>query len=379
MKLDIEVYTEEIKKLYRMLAEIPAVSGKEECYAEKMRQTVLMYTDFFDKSEILAGGGLLFTHSCGVPNARKLLIDAHFDTVGFIVSEILDGGFVRVEAVGGIDRRLLFASEAEIYGRKTIKGVFVSTPPHLSKKDKDAEKKLPPLSEMFIDTGYTKEELCDIVSVGDACGFTFSYKELRNGIICGRSMDDRICAVAVLLAAKITSEDKNYVDKCDIIFSFSSAEEVNGSGGAVLGRLLADGAVVMDVNFGRDYEIAPQESYILGEGCGVSYSCTTSRALTDALVSCAEKSEIPLQKMVEPKSTGTNANYISNAYLGTPCAVLSIPEKYMHTAVEAVDIKDVYSCAKLLCEFFKVFPEFADNFEKSRKIIPMEGVLGNEL
>ena len=159
MKLDIEVYTEEIKKLYRMLAEIPAVSGKEECYAEKMRQTVLMYTDFFDKSEILAGGGLLFTHSCGVPNARKLLIDAHFDTVGFIVSEILDGGFVRVEAVGGIDRRLLFASEAEIYGRKTIKGVFVSTPPHLSKKDKDAEKKLPPLSEMFIDTGYTKEEL----------------------------------------------------------------------------------------------------------------------------------------------------------------------------------------------------------------------------
>ena len=107
-------------------------------------------------------------------------------------------------------------------------------------------------------------------------------------------MDDRICAVAILLAAKMM-ETAHKDRSCDVIFSFSSAEEVNGTGGEVLGKLMCDGAVVLDVNFGRDKDIHEKESYVLGDGCGVSYSCTTSRTLTDALVSCAKKADIPVR------------------------------------------------------------------------------------
>lgn len=371
-----EITNEDIISVYKALAAIPAVSGKEEIYARKIREAVFSQTNFFESCEILSCGGLIFRHSCGKPNAKKLLFDAHLDTVGFAVTEILSDGFLRVCQVGGIDKRLLFASEVEIYGKRTIKGVFVSTPPHLKKTGEKSDK-LPPLSEMYIDTGFSEETLRSIVSVGDACGFVFSPSELLNNTVCGRSMDDRICAAAVIATARLIESDKNYPDNCDIIFSFSSAEEINGSGGAAIGRLLADGAVVLDVNFGRDKTISEKESYVLGKGCGVSYSCTTSRALTDELVNCAQSCGIACQTMVEPANTGTNAHYLANAYIGTPCAVLSIPEKYMHQANEAVCTDDVISCAKLLKAFAKDFPNIAEKLETARIVKPFAEICEN--
>lgn len=354
----------DIKALLCRMTEIPGVSGSEELFSDEIIKTVSEYTSFFNKIEKLPCGGIVFTHSCGKKNAPRLLYDAHLDTVGFMVTELLSGGFVRVRSVGGVDKRLVFASEVEIHGRKTVKGVFISTPPHLAKKDGD---KLPDISDIYIDTGLSEETLSNLVRVGDPCSFAYSMREHLNGIVSSRSMDDRVCACAIIHAAKLMESHIKAPD-CDIIFSFSSAEEVNGTGGEVLGKLLCDGAVVLDVNFGRDKDIHEKESYILGDGCGVSYSCTTSRVMTDALMSCAKNAGIPLNTLVEAKHTGTNAHFLSNAHLGTPCAVLSIPEKYMHSAFEAVNLEDVLSCAELLCAFAYEFPEISEKMKEARKI-----------
>ena len=354
----------EIASLCEKLTSIPAVSGSEEIFSHEIEKAVFEYTSFFDKCEKLPCGGLIFTHSCGKKGAPKLLFDAHLDTVGFVVTELLCGGFLRVRPVGGVDKRLLFASEVEIHGTRDVKGVFISTPPHLAKKDVD---KLPDISDIYIDTGLSDQTLSSLVRVGDPCSFAYSMRRHLNDMISSRSMDDRICAVAILLAAKMMEMAHKDLS-CDVIFSFSSAEEVNGTGGEVLGKLMCDGAVVLDVNFGRDKDIHEKESYVLGDGCGVSYSCTTSRTLTDALVSCAKKADIPLHTLVETKHTGTNAHYLSNAHLGTPCAVLSIPEKYMHSAYEAVNLADVLSCACLLCAFADEFPAIAQEMDRKRKI-----------
>ena len=352
----------EITSLVKKLTEIPGVSGAEELFSDEIADAVFEYTNFFDKCEKLNGGGLVFTHSCNKEGAPTLLYDAHLDTVGFVVIELLQGGFVRVRPVGGVDKRLVFASEVEIYGREKVSGVFVSTPPHLAKKDGD---KLPDISDIYIDTGLSDERLSQLVRVGDICTFAYALRTLLNDTVSCRSMDDRICACAILLAAKMLEDTP---PECNVVFSFSSAEEVNGTGGEALGKLMCDGAVVLDVNFGRDKGVHEKESYVLGDGCGVSYSCTTSRELTDALVDCAKKNDIKLHTLVEATHTGTNAHYLSNAHVGTPCAVLSIPEKYMHSPFEAVNLNDVLSCAKLLCAFAYDFPDFCKKAESERVI-----------
>ena len=365
-------YFSDIKQLYKDLSSAPSVSGGERSAHMSVCDTVMGYTKFFDSFEETPAGGLLFFHHSKNENAKKILFDAHLDTVGFCVTQLVEGGFVKVRNVGGIDKRLLFASEVEIHGKKTVKGVFSSTPPHLSKgEDKD---KLPDISDMYVDTGLSFEKMSEIISVGDFCSFPFSYTELMNDIICGAGMDDKICAVAVLVAAKMLENDESYKDENDIIFSFSSAEEISGSGASYISKLCADAAIVLDVNFGREKGIAEYESYILGSGCGISYSCTTSRELTDALVECARKENIPCNTLVEAKSTGTNAHYLSNSFLGTKSCVLSVPEKYMHTANEAVDIKDVLSCGQLLCAFSKRFNDIYDEINKGKIIKPLPEV-----
>lgn len=339
-----------IKETYRVLSDIPTVGGDMKDSAQRIEKYVMQQTDgFFDKCHKPSCGGLVFVHSCGKDNAKKLLFDAHMDTVGFIVSEILTDGFVAVNPVGGIDKRLVSASEIEIYGKNTVNGVFVSKPGHLKNiEDKDDK-------TLYVDTGYTQKALSELVNVGDLCGFRTEPFEMLNDIFCGKSMDDKICAVAVLLFVKLLISDKQYKDNCDIIFSFSTGEESGCAPTEYLAGLCPDAAIVLDVNFAREKDVPEYLSYKLSDGCGISYSVTTSRTLTDALVDCAKKSKIPLSTMVETLNTGTNAHRLATSGRGVPTAVLSVPEKYMHQSFEAVNLDDVFSCARLMHAFTKDF------------------------
>lgn len=348
-----------IKETYETLSSIPTVGGDIKNSAELIKKAVSDVTDvFFDKVFAPHGGGLVFVHSCGKENPKKLLLDAHMDTVGFVVSELFGDGFVAVTPVGGIDKRLLPASEVEIYAKQTVPGIFVSKPGHLKNfADKDDR-------TLFVDTGLSKKDLYDLVSVGDMCGFRTKPFEMTGDILCGKSMDDKICATAILLFAKLLCEDSNYKDECDIIFSFSTGEESGCAPTEYLSDLCPDAAIVLDVNFAREKGVPEYLSYEMGQGCGISYSVTTSRALTDALAGCAKKNRIELSTMVETLNTGTNAHRFAVSGKGVPTAVLSIPEKYMHQSYEAVNFHDVVSCAELLCAFTREFSEKQGSFIK---------------
>lgn len=362
-----------LRRLYEALAEIPTVSGYESRGIGEIGGIAGDFTDFFTEGRVTPGGGLLLIHRTK-EEAPTLLFDAHIDTVGFCITEILENGFLHVAPVGGIDRRLLFGREIELYGKKTVRGIFAANPPHLKKTEANADG-LPPLEEIPVDTGYTEQELRKILSVGDPGGYVQDTFMMENHRLCGKSMDDKICACAILLAAKLLSQ-KDGGCPVNLVVSLSSSEEVNGSGGAYLGELHADGAVVLDVNFGRAEGVPDRVSYVLGEGCGVSYSCTTNRILTEGLIQTAKERDIPLSVMVEPKSTGTNANYLQTAGLGTPAAVLSIPELYMHAGCETVSTEDVFSCARLLCAFAEEFPAIRHRMNTGRVIKPLP--LGKE-
>ncbi len=363
----------DIIDLYEKLSRVPTVSGSESFNAEKIAEIVNEYTDFFDSFKITPSGSVNFYRRSKVKDAPKVIFDAHIDTVGFMVKEILDGGFVRVCGVGGIDARILPAKVIEIYGKKTIPAVFISVPPHLGRNEKK-EGIFPELCDLLLDTGLAKEELEKVVSLGDFCGYSDGNLNLLNGNLCGKSMDDKICASVVICAAEMIGKNKKYNNNLDICVSLSSSEEVSGTGIKTTGFTEnADAAIVLDVNFGRTPDIPERESYVPGDGCGVSYSSTTSRTLTELLIKYAQECGIKLQTMVETNHTGTNAHALEIAGSGTPCAVLSVPLRYMHTYSEVVNVDDAFGACSVLSEFAVRFYDDYKRISKGKIIKKAEG------
>ena len=156
----------DIYETIKALCEVSGASGDESPAAEL---ALSMLKKYCGDAEIISGCviGRYGTHR---PDRLTIVLDAHIDQIGMIVTCITDDGFLKVGNVGGIDRRLLPAQPVIIHGKKDIPGVICSVPPHLMSGDSGVLS----WNEVSIDTGLTKEELCGIVSQGDS--FTFDVK-----------------------------------------------------------------------------------------------------------------------------------------------------------------------------------------------------------
>jgi endoglucanase len=285
---------------------------------------------------------------CGKENAPKLLLDAHSDVVGMMVTHILDDGFLKVAQVGGLDTRILQAAQVDIYSDiGVITGVVCSTPPHLS----DGDTSLPKVTELFIDTCYSKEGLEKILRPGAYVGFHGGLLPLQNGTVAGQGLDDKACAASLLLTAE---KLRDTTLECDIIFLFSAQEEI-GAAGAMTGAYgeAPDWAIILDVNFALMPDCEEHRCIRFGKGGGFSISASTSMAFTRDMIDYAKGSGIPYQCVVEATSTGTNAGVIATSRNGIPCAVLSIPLKNMHTPVEVAALSDIEDTASLLAGYIK--------------------------
>ena len=332
-------------ELARALTALPSVSGCEEQAFEGLEK---LCDGIFDESYTNPAGSFVGVVRCGRPNAKALLLDAHLDEIGFIVSQVFDDGFLAVVRAGGVDPRVLSASEVMIYGKKPLKGVFVSKPPHLQEPGESAKKI--ELSDLYIDTGLTGKELKELVKIGDFCESVSPAVKLANGFIMAKSLDDKICIAQILRALELIDRKKLGVD---VYCLFSAGEEIGGKG-AITGAygIDADYAVALDVcNVYMPEGRKHLENIRPGNGCVISYSSTTNRALTTKLVNAARKHAIPFQLRGEPGRTGTNAHYIQISRAGIPCTNLSMPLRYMHTPVELIDLKDVLTGAKIIARF----------------------------
>lgn len=350
-----------MENLYNYLSkllEIPTVSGFESENIEKIAEVSMEYADgFFGGYTLLPSGSLLFEKKCTEKNAKKLIIDAHIDTIGFAVAEICQGGFVKVSALGGIDCGILPASPVKFYGKEEVSGVFTSIPPHLASKSKDKEEKLK-ISDLYVDTGLSAEKLGEICPVGTPGGFACRPSMLRNGITASPSLDDKACCAAAMYACRELAQSK-ISPKCDVYVHFSTGEERTALGGRTLPYVTdADGCIVLDVNFAVTDGVKEYEALHMGKGSGVSYSVTIKRELTEFIADTAEKYGIPLQKVVEMRSTGTNATQIHRN--GIPSAVLSVPLKNMHTFAEEASLWDIKSCGELLAKTIAEFHNYSE-------------------
>ncbi len=336
-----------IKELTIALSSMMTVSGHE---CESTEKLFGLIGEHFDEYRRDAVGNHILIKRAARENAPTAFIDAHFDEIGMIVSDINDGGFLSATSIGGIDPAILQASEVRIYGKEEIHGIITSTPPHLSSAgDKE---KLKAVDELYIDTGYSKEELCELVRIGDAIGFAPNYYELgkESGCIAGKSFDDKACAAAAIYGIAKTEREKL---AANVVLSLSCHEETINRGGvapAAFGTM-PDYAMVIDVNFARDPNTKKNESIEMGEGVSVSLSAVTDKKLTYMTLDlCCEKG-IKHQKVVAASSTGTNATALNLVCGGVPVVDVGLPLKNMHTPAEVINICDSETLATLVSEF----------------------------
>lgn len=334
-----------LKDILSRLSDMRGISGFEYSFSEKISE---LFRPYADKVYTDTLGNVIAEKKCGYENAPKIMIEGHMDEIGLMVSEIDENGFIGFVNVGGIDERILPSSEVVIHGTKDIKGIIGSKPPHLQTRD-ESKKAMKP-EDMFIDTGYSKEELDSIVSIGTAITMNQSVGEMKCGNISLKALDDRAGVAVILDVMKSVADKKLSAD----IYAVATVQEEVGLRGAKTAayEINPDISISIDVCHG----ITPDNSKDAFEcGCGavISLGPNIHPKLGKKLIETADKNKIPFEIDVDGGYTGTNAWAIQTARMGVATALLSIPLKYMHNPVETMKISDVEAVRDLIVSFIE--------------------------
>lgn len=280
--------------------------------------------------------GSLILHKKG--SGKKIMLAAHMDSIGLVVTHIEDKGYLRVGKLGGIDIHSLLHSKFRLKnGQIGVLTMGDSTPV------KDMK-----LTDLYLDIGASsKEEAEKIVSIGDSAVSLMSYHQMGNKLT-GPYMDNRIsCLVLLDVLSKIKSDN-------DIYFVFTSQEEVGLRGAKTATFAIEpDLAFAVDVTSGDELDSKPLGYCNLGNGTAIKVmdnSLICDKTVVEMLSKCAKTHEIMHQKEVITVG-GTDAGVMQKTKLGILTGALSIPCRYIHTPIETVDLDDIEATSKLLCAF----------------------------
>lgn len=262
----------------------------------------------------------------------SLLLDAHRDEIGLIVTEICENGFLKFSTVGGVDKDNLFASEVTVYGKEPVYGIIGAIPPHLNKKDEET---------LFIDTGIA--DIGKIVTVGAPVKFKTDYVHLKNNRVASGALDDRAGLYCALMAA-------SKIENADVTVLASVREETGTQGiEHFLSKFDFDLAINIDVTHGYFEGLPDYRAYPIGDGFTICYGGILDNRITKKIENYLIKNDIDFNVEFEPSNPGTNAfNTVTH---NIPAIMLSIPLKYMHTTYEMINLKDMKSLIKFISKF----------------------------
>ncbi len=284
----------------------------------------------------------------------KIMLDGHADELGLMIKHIDDNGYIYFQRIGGVDPALVRTKRVNIHTAKGIvRGVIGATAIHLKPRGK--EEKAPKMHECFIDIGAKDAKAAARkVAVGDPITFVDDFEMLDKNIGVARAFDDRIGTWAAIEALRIAAASKTKL-RC-AIYACSSIQEEVGGAGAIMNafNIKPDAAIALEVTHATDTPGIDAKEHGLvkmGEGPTITVGREHHPTLVDRIRKVAKRKKINLQIEAFSLSGGTDAMGIHKAVGGVPSAVLGVPNRYMHTTVEMLDLRDLQRTADLTAAF----------------------------
>ena len=326
------------EEFLRQVTALPGVTGNERAAAEFIADAFRPYADEVEITPL----NCVIAHKKGP--GPKVLICAHLDEIGMMVSKVEQDGSLRLQSVGGVDPRVLPGMRVRVYAREgVLLGVVGATPPHLLK---EADRKNNYTFEtLFVDLGMSADQVRKKVRVGDTVCFEARYVELKNGRVATKTADDRACVAIMLAAAQRLAKMQH---QADLYFVATCQEEIGSYGALTAGFSVApDYGVAFDVCH-ADTPGAPRNSTSKIDSLVSSKGPFIHPWLEKKLQETARENGIALQTAVDPRYTSTDADELTITRAGVPSVLLSLPIKYMHTNVETLDMHALTEGARLL-------------------------------
>jgi endoglucanase len=345
------------KKFFKEILEAPSPSGYEQPVQDIVRRYVADFADIVRTDlhgNVIAG--------CN-PDARlRVMFAGHADQIGLIVSHINDNGYIYTNPIGGWDPQQLIGQRMTIYtAGGPVRAVIARKPIHLL--DQDERKQVVKQKELWLDIGAKdKDEAASVVAIGDPVTLELSYQEMRNNLANSPGMDNKT-GLWVCVEALRRARERGGLNVA--LFTVSTVQEEIGLRGAITSAYGVNPhvGVAVDVTHATDCPTIDktQEGDIkLGGGPVIYRGPNMNPVVVERLRAAAEKAEIKVQWGASGRGTGTDANAIQLARGGVAAGLISVPNRYMHSAVEMISLDDIDQSADLLAEFALAIDKDAD-------------------
>lgn len=338
--------TFDLKTHLSLLCDTPGVSGHEAPIRAVISKE---WAGLADELETDTLGNLIGLRRANVLDGkpRRIMLAAHMDEIGLMVSRIEDG-FLRVTNVGGVDLRVLPGQEVIVHGRKPLPGIIAARPPHITPL---AERKnYPAPDSLSIDLGLPAKQVAENVSPGDVVTIDRPAKMLNSNLLTAKALDDR-AGVASLTVCLHELQARQF--SWDVLAVATTQEEV-GTRGATTSvyHLQPDIAIVVDTTYGVGTAVPEGDGFALDGGPVPGIGVNVHVPLFERIMQTAKQMEMEIGGP-EPfnRTSGTDGMAIELSRDGIPTAVISIAIRNMHTPVEIVALDDVERVGRLLAEF----------------------------
>jgi putative aminopeptidase FrvX len=343
---------EESIKFLQTLVNTPSPSGHE---VRGQRVWLNYVSNFADETFTDAYGNAVAVLNKG--GSPRVMLAGHADEIGMTVNFINKDGYIYVRRLGGVDPAIVRAQRVTIHTKKgPVRGVVGNVAPHLTKQE--GERKVPKIEDLFIDIGVSSRADAEKwVQIGDPITLVDEFEFLRGDLAIGRAFDNKIGTFAVAEALRLLSEKKGEKGalKAEVCAVSNIMEEVGLLGARQIAySLKPDCALVVDVTHATDYPTVNQQQHgdiKLGKGPAITRGGCNHSEVVKRLEKVAKEQKIKLQFEAMSATSGTDTDVIFWTRGGIPSALISLPNRYMHSPVEMVNLKDLEKIPHLLAAF----------------------------
>ncbi len=339
-------------ELLKNLCDTPGVPGVEDEIAKIVFKNI---SSLCFSHEVDPMGNHIFQVNNKIEGAPTILVDAHMDEVGFLVSNIEANGMLRVISLGGIDPKLFYGQRLTIWGKKNVESTVAAIPPHISGKNDSVTQ----VEDCLIDTGLSVKEVLKLIKIGDQV--TFSTKcEIGFDRVISKALDDRVGLFVLIESVKALAKKKL---NCNFFVSASVQEEMGLRGARIINsRVNPDFSIALEGTVSNDLVGVPQYKSLanLDNGPEIRISdkyLIADRKFNSFIEGLAKKKKIPYQ-LTAKNAGGTNSTAFQVTGNGSKATVLSVPVRYLHSPSSICKIKDIKNTIKLLTEIISKINTF---------------------